>query len=269
MNWEYLATYVKDGVDVLLVTFLIYQAYRLLNHTRAIPVVVGLFFLLGVSLFARFFELETLAWLFENLSNYLVIGAIVILHPELRRMFSRIGQTHWYKSFVPTQQIPVEEIHQATMQMAEDKIGALMVLVQKIGLKQLTEGGIPLEARLGREILVSIFYNGNPLHDGAVIIEGGQVSSAATYLPLSTSSQLKRTHGARHRSGLGISEESDALAIMVSEEKGRVSVAYLGRLRENIDSIQLKSILMAFNANRMSEEWESLFAAKKKKGGRA
>lgn len=250
---------IKDMFDILIVTILIYQVYRLLSRTRAIPVLIGLTLIFVLSIISRFFALHTVGWLFDVLSNFLIIAMIVALQPELRRLFYNLGQIGWIRSLVSVNQLPVDDILSAVTQMGEDKTGALLVIVNKIGLRQLVEGGIVLQAKISRELLMSIFFEKNPLHDGAVIIQGGNIVSAACYLPLSSSDQLKRTHGARHRAGLGISEESDALSIIVSEEKGWISVAFMGELREKLDGQALKNLLYAFNANRLEDEWENLF----------
>ncbi len=259
----------RAWVDIALVAFLLYQVYRLVAQSRAVPILIGLLLFILLSPVSRFLRLETLGYIFEIFSNFLVIAVIVTLQPELRRMFYQLGQAGWVRSFMTGYQIPVEEISTAVQTFAEQKTGALLVLVNKTGLKQLSESGIPLHARLSRELLLAIFYEKNPLHDGAVIIEGMTVASAATYLPLSSSTQLKRTHGARHRAGLGITEESDALSIIVSETTGHISCCFLGEMRENVDVNTLKSFLTAFNGNRLNEEWQAQNAISRQvKGGR-
>lgn len=249
----------RDILDILLVTFLLYQLYRLISRSRALPVVWGLLIILMLIPVASILHLETLKWIFDLIADFIIIAVIVSLQPELRRLFYRIGQARWYRSLVPIQQVPVEEISQAVQQLAEEKTGALIVIVNRIGLRQLMEAGIMLRANISRELLLSIFYGENPLHDGAVLIEGNSILSAASYLPMSSSTQLKRTHGARHRAGLGISEESDALVIVVSEEKGYITLAHQGELVEKADISDVKSVLMAFNSSRVEEEWERLF----------
>lgn len=255
-NFEFSA---REIIDVFLVAFLIYHTYKLLTHTRAIPVVLGLTLLAVISVTAQWLELDTLSWVFDIISNYIIIAVLIILQPELRRIFFRFSQVRWFRTVFSIQQVPSEEILQACMQMADEKTGGLMILGNQVSLKDHIQGGIPLNAKISRELLVSIFYGKNPLHDGAVIIEGDNVVSAATYLPLSNSSQLKRTHGARHRAGLGIAEETDCLTLIVSEEKGKLSVCFLGELREGVDAVKLKSLLMAYNNNRLKEEWETIF----------
>ena len=199
---------IRNLIDILLVAYISYHIIRLLRHTRATPVLLGMAILLGLSLVSRLVQLDTLNWIFESVSSYLLIAVIVILQPELRRIFYRLGQTRWYRLLFQTREVPIDEIHSACLQLAEEKTGSLLILINKIGLKHITEGGISLQSKISKELLISIFYGKNPLHDGAVIIEGNLVISAATYLPLSSSNKIKKTQGARHRAGLGISEES-------------------------------------------------------------
>ena len=144
-------------------------------------------------------QLETLSWLFDSISAYFVIAILVVLQPELRRLFYQIGQARWYRTLIQVQQVPVDEIATAIKQMSDAKCGAIMAIVNKVGLKQYSESGVQISGRVSREFLVSIFYGKNPLHDGAVVIEGQNVTAAACYLPMSTSSEVKRSYGARHR----------------------------------------------------------------------
>lgn len=256
--------HVIDVIDIAVVAFILFQIYKLLRKTRAMRILSGLTFLIIFYFFARLFQLETIVWLFEAFSGYVLIVVIVILQPELRRVVYKFGDSAWYRRLMVTRAVPSEEIVMALYQMAEEKIGALIILVNKNSLREHVDGGIVINGRVSSELLISIFYDKNPLHDGAVIIEGGDISLAAGYLPLSTSSQLKRTHGARHRAGLGISEESDALVLIVSEEKGKVSVAFQGILKENIDAGKLRTLLLEFNNSHLVEGWASVFGEEKK-----
>ncbi|MDH5719472.1 MAG: diadenylate cyclase CdaA [Spirochaetia bacterium] len=257
-TWITESAWLRSLIDIVLVSFLIYQIYRLLSHSRALPVLIGVVVFIILSLISQWFKLDTLSWLFESISGYLIIAIIVILQPELRRAFYRLGHVNIYKLISTQKDIPVEEVSQACLLMAEDKIGALLVLLKKSSVKQISESGISMQANISKELLVSIFYGENPLHDGAVIIEGEHVISAATYLPLSSSSRLKKTHGARHRAGLGITEESDVLSIIVSEETGKISVCFLGKMEESVNGIKLKSILASFNTGRLKDEWKTI-----------
>lgn len=251
--------YLRIFLDISLTSFIIYQIYRLIAHTRTIPIVMGFIILLFVYGISRLIPLRTVQFIFEALSNYLIIGVLIILQPELRRLFYRIGESNYFRNIIPHSSLPIELFFSTIIELAENKTGALFVLTNTVGLNQIIEGGIVLNAQLSRELLLSIFYEENPLHDGAVIIKGETVLSAASYLPLSDSPQLKKTHGARHRSGLGITEESDAMSVIVSEEKGKISVCYNGILYPNVDSVMFKSILQAYNNNRLSDELEILF----------
>ena len=257
-------SYLSDILDILIVAGILYYIYVLLRRTRGVPVLIGLGILLGIALIAQISNLETLGWLFEMLSNYFVIAILIILQPEMRRLFYRVGEGSWFRNFYTAPKVNTEEIVQAVSHLFGEKTGALIVIINKIDLEQVLEGGVAIHAKLSKELLLSIFYKKNPLHDGAICISGDMIVSAATYLPLSNSNQLKKTHGARHRAGLGISEDSDALAIIVSEEKNRISAAFSGHLVENIELNTLRSLLLAFNDNILKEKWNFIF--KKKTG---
>ncbi len=261
---EFWQDYLRAALDILLVSYLVYQILRLLIRTRAVPIIVGIVIIVSMSLSANWLKLHTVSLLFDKLFLPIVIAMIISLQPELRRMFYSMGQTRLFKRLLQVQTVPTEEILQACLTLSDDKTGALIVLEKNVGLRQIVEGGIAIQSKISRELLTAVFYKGNPLHDGAVVISGNLILAAACYLPLSNSQILKRTHGARHRAALGVTEESDALAIVVSEEKkGHIAVCFGGDLQSNIDSIQLKSILMAFNSNRLEEEWALLFAPAK------
>lgn len=256
---------IRDVIDISLVAYLIYNVIKLLRNSRAIPVLLGLILVFFLSIIAKLLQLRSLDSILSIfISTYLAFTIIIILQPELRRIFYILGQTGWTRSFYASDQLPVEEVFQACLALSEEKTGALIVMVRNVGMNQIVEGGIELNAVTSKELLQTIFYLGNPLHDGAVIIERGQIISAATYLPLSSSSKLKRTHGARHRAGLGISEQADCLSIVISEEKkGKISVCFHGDLKENIETSQLKSILMSLSKSRLDDEWSLLFRSRR------
>jgi len=248
----------RDLLDILLVTLVIYYGYRLVRQSRAIPILGGVAIFLILTFISHRAQLETLSWLFDSISAYFVIGILVVLQPELRRLFYQIGQARWYRTLIQVQQVPVDEIASAVRQLSENKFGALIAIVNKVGLKQYSESGVQISGRVTRELLNSIFFGKNPLHDGAVIIEGQNIVAAACYLPMSTSNDIKRSYGARHRAALGLSEDSDALVIVVSETNGRIALAFLGEIKENIDQARLRKILIAFNQNRLTEAWKTL-----------
>lgn len=247
----------RDILDIFLVTLVIYYGYRLVRQSRAVPILGGVALFLALTFLSHRGQLETLSWLFDSISAYFVIAILVVLQPELRRLFYQIGQARWYRTLIQVQQVPVDEIVTAIKQMSDVKCGAIMAIVNKVGLKQYSESGVQITGRISREFLVSIFYGKNPLHDGAVVIEGQNIVAAACYLPMSTSAEVKRSYGARHRAALGISEDSDALVLVVSETNGKVSLAFLGEMKENIDQARLRKILIAFNQNNLVEEWRA------------
>lgn len=259
---EFFISSSKELLDILLVTTVVYQSYKLFKNTRAMPVVLGSILLLVISLLANYLELNTISWLFSVISNYIIIAVLVILAPELRRLISQFGQGRWMKELFPIAQLPVEPVFNAVSFLKEEKIGSLLVFSGRVGLRHLTENAIQLNAKLSSELLISIFFKNNPLHDGAAIVAGDIVISAATYLPMSSADTLKRTHGARHRAGLGITEETDSLSIITSEETGKLTICYMGELKENLDLSRLKSVITAFNNQRLKEEWEVLFPQK-------
>jgi diadenylate cyclase len=248
----------RDIFDIVLVALVVYYGYRLVRQSRAVPILGGVALFLVLTFVSHRSQLETLSWLFDSISGYFVIGILVVLQPELRRLFYQIGQARWYRTFIQVQQIPVDEITAACKQMSDIKCGALMAIVNKVGLKQYSESGVQVGARISRELLAAIFYGKNPLHDGAVVIEGQNILAAACYLPMSTSREVKRSYGARHRAALGLSEDSDGLIIVVSETTGKISLALLGEMKENIDQARLRKILIAFNQNNLVEEWRTL-----------
>lgn len=245
-------------IDIALVTLVVYYGYRLVRQSRAVPILGGVALFLALTFLSHRGQLETLSWLFDSISAYFVIAILVVLQPELRRLFYQIGQARWYRTLIQVQQVPVDEIAIAIKHMSETKCGAIIAVVNKVGLKQFSESGVQLAAKVTRELVSAIFFGKNPLHDGAVIIEGSVIVAAACYLPMSASSEIKRSHGARHRAALGLSEDSDALVLVVSETNGKVSLAFLGEMKENIDQARLRKILIAFNQNYLVEEWETL-----------
>lgn len=248
----------RDILDIVLVTLVVYYGYRLVRQSRAVPILGGVALFLVLTFVSHRTQLETLSWLFDSISGYFVIGILVVLQPELRRLFYQIGQARWYRTFIQIQQVPVDEIVSSCKQMSEIKCGALIAIVNKVGLKQFSESGVQINGRASRELLAAIFYGKNPLHDGAVVIEGQTILAAACYLPMSTSGEVKRSYGARHRAALGLSEDSDSLVLVVSETTGKISASFLGDMKENVDQAKLRKLLIAFNQNNIVEEWKKL-----------
>lgn len=238
--------YLLTILDIFIVTYLLYRGYLLIAGTRAVQILLGLLVILIIAILSRFLHLTTLNWLLTNLSTYIFIAVIILFQPELRRILSQVGQNRFLNTVLDKEGLAIDEIINAVKSMAEQKVGSIIVISRETGLKNYIETGTKIDGLISEELLRNIFYHKSPLHDGAVIIEDNKISSAACYLPLSESSQLKRYHGARHRAGLGISEESDAVVVITSEETGAISIAFEGKLHYNIDQIELKNMILSY-----------------------
>lgn len=244
-----------DIVEIIIISFLVYQVLMWIRSTRAWTLLKGVVVILGFLLFAVVFQLTTILWLAEKVFNLAVIAVVVILQPELRRALERLGQKKFVFSLLPFDSSKEEEgrftdktlneIVKACVEMAKVKTGALIVIEQETSLAEYERTGIEVDAVLTNQLLINIFEHNTPLHDGAVIVRGNRVVSATCYLPLSDSMSLSKELGTRHRAGVGISEATDSLTVIVSEETGRISVAYDGKLSRNLDADALRERLAA------------------------
>ena len=230
MNWLadswLLRDYVLPALDILLLAFLIYRTYRILVQTRAVQLIKGALFMGLVYLAAFLLRLATLRWVLNLLVPGLVIGMAIIFQPELRRIFTHLGQGTWlrFHSRVRTRQ--VEAVLNAAEVLAAKRYGALIVFTRNIGLNTIVETGTRLNAELSSSLLLTLFAPGTPLHDGAVVIHEDRVVAAGCFLPLSEQPDIRRSFGTRHRAALGLAEETDALILVVSEESGSLSLAH-------------------------------------------
>lgn len=245
---------VIDIIEIILLSFLVYQFMVWIKYTRAYTLLKGIIVVLFFIFMAYVFHMNTILWFVKNLANVLIIGVIVIFQPELRKVLEQLGQ----RKLVPAlfnfdngKEIKerftdktVNELLKACFDMAEVKTGALIVIEQDIRLTEYIRTGINIDAATSSQLLINIFEHNTPLHDGAVIIRGNRIVSATCYLPLSDNMELSKQLGTRHRAGVGISEVSDSLTIIVSEETGAVSVAQNGQLTRNLSSAELKKILV-------------------------
>ena len=226
-------------VDIAAVSYITYRTFILLNRTRAFQLLLGVALILAVSVMARYFNLRTLAWIIENATTYLVFALIVLLQQELRRLVSEIGQMRIFRYFSRTPDVPLIPIAEAVKTMAAGRIGSIIIILKSIRPDTIIERAVRVEGNISAELLQTIFHKDTPLHDGAVIIEGNRIVAASCYLPLSDSRALKRTHGARHRAGMGISVVSDGVVLVTSEETGKISVMYNGELRTPVRPTEL------------------------------
>ncbi len=236
-----------DVIDVVIVTFLIYHLFLLVRGTRAAQMFLGLMAILLLSALADLFRLSALQWLLASLKTVWVVAFLIIFQPELRRGLSMVGNSKLFRAIFKLQESShLGEIEDAVVNLRRRGLGAILVLERNTQLRAFVETGTALDSNLSSELIETIFTPPSPLHDGAVIIRGNQILAAGCILPLSASTTLDRSYGTRHRAILGLSEETDALAIAVSEETRQISIAENGRLIRNVDPTEFKAVLAQF-----------------------
>jgi diadenylate cyclase len=250
-------------VDILVVACLVYQALMVVRGTRAGHILVGILIVVVLYAIAVWTDLEALRSVLGFIVPYLGLAVIVLFQSEIRRTLARLGRKRWFGMgggfHAPSS---VNEILLAVEQLAQQKIGALIVLERDIGLRTFIESGVRLEALLSRDLLLSIFQPGLPLHDGAAIIQKDRVAAAACFLPLTTNPMLSSQLGTRHRAAIGITEETDCLSVVVSEETGRISVASFGDIAQGLSvPAVLERINLHFEVGRPSQPQIDEFAA--------
>jgi diadenylate cyclase len=226
---------VTGVIDILVVAFLVYQALTVVRGTRAGHILVGIAIMMLLYVVATWARLEALLWVLSNIVPYLGLAIIILFQSEIRRTLARIGRKRWF-GLAGGYRAPesANEILMAVEQLAQQKTGALIVLERDIGLRTFVESGVRLEARISRDLLLSIFQPGLPLHDGAVIVQKDRIAAAACFLPLTTNPAISSKLGTRHRAAIGITEETDCLSLVVSEETGRISTAAFGELMQGL-----------------------------------
>ena len=242
-----------DVVQVLLIAVVVYYFILWIKQTRAYTLFKGMILIALIVMIAALTGMETILWIFRNISTVVLVALVVIFQPELRKMLEQLGQKKIMASIFPFDSgkevkerftdKTVNELIKACFDMAEVKTGALIVIEQEIRLDEYVRTGINVDALLTSQLLINIFEHNTPLHDGAVIVRGNRIVAATCYLPLSDNMELSKQLGTRHRAGVGISEVTDSVTIIVSEETGQVSVAQNGRLLRNISSSQLREVL--------------------------
>lgn len=233
-------------LDVLLVAWVIYRTLLVVRGTRAVPMLWGLVLVVIVYLLARTVGLNTLAWLLGNFLSSIILVVVVIFQDEIRRALTKVGLMRMmFGQPKPVLEKSLEDLALVTQRLAAERTGALLVMQGKIGLDEIVEEAVQLDALISRKLLLSLFNRSSPLHDGAVVIEAGRIKAAGCVLPLSLNPELDPNLGTRHRAALGVSERSDALVIIVSEETGEISIAREGRLFKNVDVSRLRDVLHA------------------------
>jgi len=230
---------VSSVIDILLVAFIIYEFLALIKGTRASLMLVGVAALALVFYFSRLGDLQTLHWLISNLLPYAVFALIVVFSAEIRQALARLGRKLTF-SRTPAEADAYDDIALAANLFSQNQTGALIVIEREIGLRTYIESGVPLDAHLSYDLLATIFRQSAPLHDGAVIVQGDRVAAAACFLPLSMNPVLSTQLGTRHRAGIGVTEETDAIAVIVSEETGAISIAVAGKIERDLTVEQLR-----------------------------
>ena len=243
-----------DIVEIIILSFLIYHILVWIKNTKAWSLLKGFLVIAVFILFAAYFEMNTILWIVNNLFSVAVTAVVVILQPELRRAVEELGRKNIISSIIPItvgrgpeggrfSDKTINEIVKACVEMGRARTGALIVMEKDESLTDYERTGIEIDGVVTSQLLINIFEHNTPLHDGAVIVRGDRVTSATCYLPLSDNMRLSKELGTRHRAGVGISEVTDSLTIIVSEETGKISVAYGGDLERNVDAERLRARL--------------------------
>lgn len=267
--------HITDILEILLISFLLYQIICWFKKSRAWTLLKGIAVLALCWLFAAIFELNTILWIFRNTISVGIIAIIIIFQPELRNALEQLGKRNFIASLFDSgsnekkerfSAKTTNELVKAVFEMSKDKTGALIVIEQNVALGDYERTGIPIDAMVSSQLLVNIFEHNTPLHDGAVIMRNNRIVAATCYLPLSDNLEINKELGTRHRAGIGISEVSDSMTIIVSEETGDVSVAVGGELFRKLDADNLKKKLSYIQNNSLDVKRFRLWKGKKNEG---
>jgi diadenylate cyclase len=248
--------WILDLLDIFLVTVLFYRLLILVKGTRSAQMYVGLLVIVMVGILAREFDLIAVKWIVDSLKTVWLIAFVIIFQPELRHALAQFGRTRYFRSFLRGESYgALGELVRGVETLAQRRHGALIVLERNVGLRNFVDTGTRIDAKLSAELLVTLFNPGTPLHDGAVILREDTVVAAACILPLTSNPRATASMlGTRHRAALGLSEETDAAIVVVSEERGSISVAFRGRLKQDLDEGELRSELSRIFRIRPGEE---------------
>jgi diadenylate cyclase len=231
-----------DLLDILVVSVLIYEVLKLIRGTRGVQMALGAGVLVALLYGSRWGHLETLNWLIRNMAGYIVFAFIVLFQSDIRRMLAHFGRAPFFRYFAKAESAAesIEELAVATSMLSSQRIGAIIAIERQIGLRNYIEGGIPLDAVLTYDLIQTIFLPESPLHDGAVIVQDDRIAAAACFLPLTVNPKLSKQLGSRHRAAIGLTEENDAVAIVVSEETGSVSMVVDGQIERGLTNDELR-----------------------------
>lgn len=251
----------KDLFDMALVAFVFYKLYTLIRETRAEQLIKGILVLLIATQASEWLQLHVINWILRNTIQVGLIALLIVFQPELRRALEYIGRTRFLtKSIIDIEdeeiRMAVEEIVEAMGSLSRQKIGALLVILNETGLNEVLETGTIINGKVSRGLLINIFIPNTPLHDGAAVIKKNEILAAGCLLPLTENQNLSKELGTRHRAGIGISERSDAIAVIVSEETGAISIAENGKIKRFLDIDTLRNHLLKIYKSDENAQWQ-------------
>ena len=241
--WDFLKQHWRDGVEILILAVLVYQAFLFFRATRGARILTGLLMLLlGLALVSQLLELEVITWLLQRISVFLAIALVVLFQPELRRVLAELGSHRMFSLNRPDPE-SLDVLLEAMQQLSARRCGALFAIKRGIDLRLLAETGVSVDAKLSPELITTIFHPKTALHDGGAIIDQGRIAAAGCVFPVSQREVRDRAIGLRHRAAMGVTEETDAIALIVSEESGALSIAYRGKLEHDLEPDELRQRL--------------------------
>jgi diadenylate cyclase len=247
MDWlpdnQILNEIIRPALDIIILSFLIYRIYTIFVQTRAVQLVKGAFIVLLVYAAAFFLQLNTLLWIMNRLATVIVLILAIVFQPELRNIVMRLGQGQWFKLATGGRPEHLESVLSAVEVLAGRRRGGLIVFMRSVGIKNILDTGTKLNADLSTSLIITIFGHETPLHDGAIIVQGGKVVAAGCFLPLSEQADIRRSFGTRHRAALGLAEVTDAVVVVVSEESGAISLAHDANLYYDLSIEEARSTL--------------------------
>ncbi|MDB6137833.1 MAG: Diadenylate cyclase [Verrucomicrobiaceae bacterium] len=241
--WEFVQMHWRDGIEILILSALAYHGYFFLRATRGARILTGLLvLLLSLTIISDFLDLKVITWLLQRLSVFLAIGLVVIFQPELRRMLAELGSQRLF-SFNKTDEASLDSLIESMVELSHKRIGALIAIKRGIDMRQFVETGVEVDALISTELLTTLFHPKTPLHDGGIIVEQERILAAGCVFPVSQREVRNRAVGLRHRAAMGVTEETDAIALIVSEETGALSLCFRGKLEHDLDPDILKQFV--------------------------
>jgi diadenylate cyclase len=236
----------RNALDIFLVTIILYKMIMIVKGTIAARMLAGVAVLLLALFLAKYMQLYTMDWIIQSFWTQVVIAVIILFQPEIRKALAQMGESSFLQGFTSAEELKcIDEIVKASVALANRKIGALIVLERGVSLREYVEIGSQLDAKASKDLLLSIFHPSSPIHDGAVVIRGNRILAAGCFLPIRLGTAINKAYGTRHRAGIAISEETDAIALIVSEETGTISLSVDGKIKAPLDMAKLRETLTA------------------------